>query len=285
VQRGRVTAEGDELYYEVRGQGAPLLMIPGGGGDGGSYSAVADILSDEFKIIAYDRRANARSTMSDPQNFEISQQSRDAVAILRAVGETSAFIFGNSSGAVIALDMARTQTQAVRAIVVHEPPLARVHPQARKWQRLFAAVYCTAFRFGTTLAMLRFAFGIGIDSSFRQTTRAARAMKAYREKSGECYLSQKVTTDFFLKQELLPVTNYLPDIEIIKKNRVRVFMAVGKKSLDKKRFYAQTAQILSDRLGCETVIFPGHHASFVDMPAEWAATLRDLLHNAERATA
>jgi hypothetical protein len=62
-------------------------------------------------------------------------------------------------------------------------------------------------------------------------------------------------------------------------------MAVGKKSLDKKRFYAQTAQILADRLGCEMVTFPGHHASFVDMPAEWAATLRDLLHNAERAIA
>jgi pimeloyl-ACP methyl ester carboxylesterase len=281
VQRGRVTVEGDELYYEVRGQGAPLLIIPGGGGDGGSYSAVADILSDEFKVIAYDRRANARSTMNDPQNFEISQQSRDAVAILRAVGETSAFIFGNSSGAVIALDMAKTQTQAVRAIVVHEPPLARVHPKTRKWQRLFAGVYCSAFRFGTTLAMLRFAFGIGIDFSLM---RAARAMKAYRENSGERYLNQKVVTDFFLKQELLPVTNYLPDIEIIKKNRVRVFMAVGKKSLDKKRFYAQTAQILADRLGCEMVIFPGHHGSFVDMPDEWAATARDLLHKAERVT-
>ena len=30
---GRVTAEGDELFYEVRGQGSPLLMICGGGGD------------------------------------------------------------------------------------------------------------------------------------------------------------------------------------------------------------------------------------------------------------
>ena len=42
---GCATTEGDELYYEVRGQGQPLLMIPGGGGDGGSYSLVAKILS------------------------------------------------------------------------------------------------------------------------------------------------------------------------------------------------------------------------------------------------
>jgi hypothetical protein len=88
---GCATTEGDELYYEARGQGQPLLMIPGGGGDGGSYSLVAKILSREYRVIAYDRRANARSTMNDPQNFEVSQQSRDAVAVLRAAGETSAF--------------------------------------------------------------------------------------------------------------------------------------------------------------------------------------------------
>jgi pimeloyl-ACP methyl ester carboxylesterase len=75
MQSRRVTTEGYELYYEVRGHGSPLLMIPGGGGDGGSYSAVADILSDKFKVITYDRRGNAHSTMNDPQNFEISQQS------------------------------------------------------------------------------------------------------------------------------------------------------------------------------------------------------------------
>jgi hypothetical protein len=42
VQSGRVTTEGDELYYEVRGQGQSLLMIPAGGGDGDYYSAVAE---------------------------------------------------------------------------------------------------------------------------------------------------------------------------------------------------------------------------------------------------
>jgi pimeloyl-ACP methyl ester carboxylesterase len=283
TKSGRVTTERDELYYEVRGQGQPLLMIPGGGGDGGSYSLIVEILSDEYKVITYDRRANARSTMNDPQNFEVSQQSRDAVAVLREAGETSAFVFGNSSGAVIALDMAKTHPQSVQAIVAHEPPLARVHPNSRKWQRFFARVYYTAFRYGATLAMLRFASGIGLlDHSFRQTMKAHKAMRGYREKSGERYLSRKVTTDFFfLRQELLPVTNYLPDIETIKKNRVRVFMAAGKRSLQKKRFYAQTAEILAKRLGCDLVIFPGHHGSFIDMPGEFAATLRSVLHKGQ----
>ncbi len=52
-------------------------------------------------------------------------------------------------------------------------------------------------------------------------------------------------------------------------------------SLDKKRWYVETAQILAEKLGCEMVTFPGHHGSYMDMPDEWAATLRRLLHKAE----
>jgi pimeloyl-ACP methyl ester carboxylesterase len=278
MQSGRVGTEGDDLYYEVRGTGQPLLLIPGGGGDGAAYSLIADILCDEFKVITYDRRANARSTMNEPQNFEISQQSRDAVAVLQAVDETSVFVLGNSSGAVIALDMAKSHPRAVRAVVAHEPPLARVHQDAERWQRFFAGVYFTSFRFGPNAAMLRFALGLGIDVSFWQAAKAVRAMRSYREKSGERYLPRAVTTAFFVRQELLPVTNYLPDVKAITKNGVQVFMAAGKRSLDKRRFYAETARVLSERLRCEMVTFPGHHGSFVDMPDQWAATLRDVLH-------
>jgi pimeloyl-ACP methyl ester carboxylesterase len=278
VTSGRTTTEGDDLYYEVRGQGHPLLMIPPAGGDGWQYSFVADLLTDEYKVITYDRRANSRSTMNTPQNFEISQQSRDAVAVLRAVGETSAFVFGNSSGAVIALDMAKTQPQAVRAIIAHEPPIPRVHPNARKLQSFFARVYATAFRFGSYLALLRFMLGVRLP--LLQLTRASREVNIHREQSRERYISTRDAADFLVKQELLPVTNYLPDVATIKKNEVSVFMGVGAWSQKHKAWYAQTAQILAEQLACPLVIFPGHHGSFLDMP-EWATTLRNILHKAE----
>lgn len=97
IRTGRVTTEGDDLFYEVRGKGHPLLMIAPGGGDGWQYALVAEILADEYKVITYDRRANGRSTMNDPLNFEISQQSRDALAVLRTVGEKSAFVLATAA--------------------------------------------------------------------------------------------------------------------------------------------------------------------------------------------
>jgi pimeloyl-ACP methyl ester carboxylesterase len=279
IQSGRVTTEGDDLYYEVRGRGKPLLMIPPAGGDGWQYSYVADILADEFKVITYDRRANARSTMNFPQNFEISQQSRDAVAVLNSVGETSAFVVGNSSGAVIALDMAKTQPQAIRAVIVHEAPVVRVHPQHKKWQRFFARVYLTGFRYGSSLAAFRFMLGVQLP--VRKLIKATSNVNTHRKQSRERYISSKDATDFLVKQELLPVTNYQPDAELIKKNGVKVFIAIGTWALEKKTWYALANQILAKQLGCEQVTFPGHHGSFMDMPVEWAAALRSVLHKAE----
>lgn len=283
VQSYRVMTEGDELYYEVRGRGQPLLMIPPGGGDGDFYAAVADILCDEYKVITYDRRANARSTMNVPQNFEISQQSRDAVAVLRAAGETTAFVFGNSSGAVIALDMAKTQPQAVRAVVVHEAAIPRVLPQARKWQRFFAGVYVMACRFGSYPAAIRFMLGaeLPVRKLAQAQTRANKYTKGRRKQSGEHRISNKVAADVLVKLELLPVTNYLPDVELIKQNEVKVFIAVGEWALERKTWYVQAAQIMAGKLGCELVTFPGHHGSYMDMPEEWAATLRNVLHKDE----
>jgi pimeloyl-ACP methyl ester carboxylesterase len=283
VHTGRVSTEGDELHYEVRGSGEPLLMIPGARGDAWWYAPIADVLADEYKVITYDRRANSRSTRHTPQNFEVSQQSRDAVAVLHAAGERSAFVFGTSSGAVIALDLAKTQPHTVRAVVAHEPPIVRVHPKAWKWQRFFAGVYKTALRFGATAALLRFAIGVRTGMPMRQMIRAATERNAARADSGVHHLTPQQVSDFFVRYELLPVTNYLPDFAGIRERGVRVVMGVGRVNLERRRWYVESSEILAARLGCEMVTFPGHHISYWDMPDEWAAALREVLHNNKHA--
>src|SRR5262245_38535418 len=245
MESGYVTTEGDDLYFEVRGQGQPLLMIPGGGGDGHSYAAIAERLAEEFEVIMYCRRAGGRSTMNHPDHFDIAQQSRDALAVLGAVGETSAFIMGNSSGAVIALDIATTYPEAVMAIVAHEPPLARVHPDSIKWQSFFQNVHSLWRRYGPVIAMTKFAFGIGFDYSFIAGYRAIKAERKIRAKSTHAYLDRRKVMDFFLGQELLPVTNYTPDLGALQKTKEKIVMAAGRKSLASQRFYAQVAPLLA----------------------------------------
>ena len=50
-----------ELYYEVRGEGKPLLLIHGVIVDASLYEQTAEILSRYYKVICYDRRGYSRS--------------------------------------------------------------------------------------------------------------------------------------------------------------------------------------------------------------------------------
>lgn len=267
LKTGYVTTEGDTLYYEIRGQGEPLLMISGGGGDAEFYSYVADILSDEYQIITYDRRGNSRSTRNEPINFEVSREARDAVAVLRAAGHESAYVFGNNGGAIFALEMARSHPQAIKTVVVHEPPTVRVLPDSKKWQKFFANVYSMAFKYGEQLALFKFNLSLSIPfSAFKSVP------KGFQER-----VSKFKNNSYLLMHEMIPAVNYLPDIEKIKQNGVKVIMAAGSRTLEKGSYYGRTAPILAEMLGCKMVTFPGHHISYFDLPQEWSATLRKIL--------
>lgn len=146
----------------------------------------------------------------------------------------------------------------------------------RKWQHFFASVYAMSFVYGSSLAALRFMLGTQLP--MLQLIRATSGTNKHREQSSEPYMSPAQASDFLVKQELLPVTNYLPDIEKIKKNGNPVIIAVSEWSLKRKTWYAAVAQILAAQLGCELVTFPGHHGSFMDKPEEWASVLRNVLH-------
>lgn len=280
VTFGRTATEGDELYFEVRGEGVPLLMIAPAGGDGDYYHPLADMLCDVYKVITYDRRANARSTMNYPHSFDISQQSRDAVAVLRAAGESSAVVFGNSSGGTIALDMAKAQPQAVRAVIAHEPPVTAVLPNARKWKRFFAKCYLSSFRWGAAWGAFKFMAGAQINllNIAKAQKKAGQYAKETRAWEDMPHISVRDGLEYLMKQELLPVTNYMPDIEKIKQNNVKLFIGVGQWAFERKTWSAQASQLLAEKLACPLLVFPGGHGGYMEEPGLWSAIFKEILH-------
>jgi len=239
-------------------------MISGGGGDAGYYESVADLLADEFRVLTYDRRGNSRSTRREPQNFEVGQQARDSLAVLREAGEASALVVGNSGGAIIGLELARMAPNAVKGLVAHEPPTLPILSDRDRWQGLMADVYLTMFRSGPDQAMEKFLGSLEISHTVFTAFPPGIASRIPRN------------NEFFLRHELLPFSNYNPDVRAIREQGVRVVTAAGR--LSSHLFYARTAPILAEQIGCEFVEFPGHHISFVDQADDWAARLREILH-------
>jgi pimeloyl-ACP methyl ester carboxylesterase len=266
VRIGSVETEGDTLYFEVRGSGEPLLLIHGGIVDSGSFARAADLLATDYSVITYDRRGYSRSTRRDPQNFEVGQQARDAVAVLGAAGHASALVVGNSGGAIVGLEMAKSQPQTVEALVAHEPPTMRVLPNAEALLAEYARISLTAWTDGAERAMQMFT---ALNPIPRTESDAAAV-------SAEDMARIRGNIEFFVKYEMPPFAIYRPDVAIIRNNGVPVVLGVGEQSLDQSA--GQTAPILAAQFGCPLITFPGHHTSFLGMADAWVATLREALN-------
>ncbi|MDA3644403.1 alpha/beta hydrolase [Saccharopolyspora indica] len=121
---GTIATDGAQLYYEVHGDGPPMLIIQGGLSEAGATQQLADKLSDRYQVISYDRRGLSRSTAVDNSApVTIATHADDAAAILGAVTSQPAFVVGPSIGAVIGLDLAVRYPGRVARLIAHEPPM------------------------------------------------------------------------------------------------------------------------------------------------------------------
>lgn len=278
IDAGIVSTEGDELYYKVRGSGKTILFIAPGGGNGDDYLPVASNLADAYKVITYDRRANTRSTRNFPNDFSIGQQSRDAVTILNEIGETKAIVVGNSSGAVIALDLATTFPEYIHAAIIHEAPISTVlpEPEAEKWKNFFIACYKLAIEKGASAGAKKFFFGVELPAyALLWATVKIRVFMPKEQLADEPpRISRTDATDVLLLNELLPVTQYEPDFNKAKYGGTKLYIGCSHYGLKRKAWYARAAQIMAEKLSCKLVEFPGHHGSFMDHPLKWAEVVR-----------
>jgi len=260
----KVTTEGGDIVYDYEGHGPVLLTIAGGGGDASRYAGISRLLQDDYTVVRYDRRCNSRSTGDRSQPLDMAQQARDAAAVIRAMGNEPAYVFGNSGGGAIALKLAELHPELVRGMIVHEPSILTVLPDAPEWLAFAARVESTFETQGVGPAMRLFAGSlVGFGGP------AIGAGNRIGDASSDANL------EFFLRREYHDLSLYRPDLARIRDNNLAMIAVAGRASED--AYYARTAQVLAERVGCAHAVVAGNHIAFVSDPATFAAELRGLL--------
>lgn len=123
---GFVKARGCDLYFEEKGRGQSILLIPPSGATASMWGTLADELADVGRVIVY-RRGYARSCGGVVRSAAV--HTADAAAVVEALDAAPAMVVGTSAGATIALDLAVRRPDLVRAVVAHEAPWrALLHP-------------------------------------------------------------------------------------------------------------------------------------------------------------
>ena len=275
---GVAEADGADLYFERRGDGPPLLMITGGGGDGAYYSAIADILASDYTVMTYDRRGNSRSALRGaPARISMAEQSADAATVMRACGFESATVFGNSGGATIALDLAATRPQATRTVVAHEPPVPRVLPDADDYLAIYDEIERALQIQGWQAAFTLFQVRIGHMPQDRPELMTALLDPAQVFPPGPVLdVMQRVSSnwEYMMRYEMRSCIDYVPDLDQIADSGVRVVLAAGAESSEPSR---RICTVIAGQLGTEFAEFPGGHTAPMEIPQAFAARLRSLL--------
>lgn len=106
-----------DLYYEVSGQGEPLLLISGFGADHLSWQLVGPKLSEQFQVITFDNRGAGQTTVPDT-NYTIEQMADDAAALLEHLNIQKAHILGNSMGGYIVQSLYLRHPDKVKTITI-----------------------------------------------------------------------------------------------------------------------------------------------------------------------
>jgi pimeloyl-ACP methyl ester carboxylesterase len=122
--------EGVRLYYEVHGEGDPLLLISGLSGGAWSYYGQIPFLARRYRVVSFDNRGAGQSDMP-PGPYAIRQFAEDALCILDHLGIQQALVMGLSMGGMIAQELALLAPSRVIALALgctHHGGGSRVAP-------------------------------------------------------------------------------------------------------------------------------------------------------------
>ena len=129
----RVVVNGMQLYYEVAGQGEPLIVLHGAYMDIPAMGEIVPLLAETHRVYALELQGHGRTPDID-RPITYQNLADDVAVFMDSVGLEKADVFGYSMGAAAGLQLAIRHPEKVNRLVA-----ASVAYDVRGWQPEFVA--------------------------------------------------------------------------------------------------------------------------------------------------
>lgn len=134
-----IRVNGVELYYEIHGDGEPVLLIHGLGSSTRDWDRQIPALAARFKVVTFDVRGHGRSE-KPKQRYSVQLFTDDTAALIRALGLAPAHVVGISMGGMIAFQLVVDSPELVRsAVIANSGPAMPIRTFAQRmmiWTRI-----------------------------------------------------------------------------------------------------------------------------------------------------
>jgi pimeloyl-ACP methyl ester carboxylesterase len=114
-----ISKDGTKIAYEKQGNGPAVILVSAAAANHHDTVKLAEQLAKYFTVYNYDRRGRGQSTDTAP--YAVSREIEDIEALIQESGGCS-YLFGSSSGAVLALEAASQLGNKITKLFLYEPP-------------------------------------------------------------------------------------------------------------------------------------------------------------------
>jgi len=105
------------IYYEIHGQGEPLVLIMGWTFNSAHWFVQLPALSKKYRVVVFDNRGTGRSDKPDGP-YTMEMMAGDTAGLLDAIGVDAAHIYGISMGGMIAQELVLRYPHKVISLVL-----------------------------------------------------------------------------------------------------------------------------------------------------------------------
>ncbi len=138
-----VTANGTRLWYDVQGNGAPLVVIGGFGIAQNQFDFAMPYLTPHFRVVNWCGRGQGLSDWTMTEPYTLEHWVEDLRAVMDAAGIERTSIWGTSTGAPIGIRFAAKYPERVDALITY--PWFRCDDT---WRQIFDVTWRVARTFG-----------------------------------------------------------------------------------------------------------------------------------------
>jgi 3-oxoadipate enol-lactonase len=273
-QKGFAEVNGTTLYYEVAGEGHPLVLNHGGLVDNHSWDDQFDEFARHFKVVRYDMRGFGDSGMLK-NGMEPYSMERDLYGLLQFLGIEKAYMLGLSMGGSLAIDFTLQYPEMVDALITVGAGLSGSEEDDPEELKAKFAEMDEAFKSGDIARSVEISLQIWTDGPDRvpgqvdpQVRERVRAMTTRNFERGD-------------DEEVRPQHVEPPAAGRLSEIHVPALIIVGDQDVDVILTIADT--LVVGIAGAKKIVIPGtaHHLN-MEKPEEFNRAVIEFLEQAGR---
>ncbi|HWZ66125.1 MAG TPA: alpha/beta hydrolase [Patescibacteria group bacterium] len=120
-----------KIAFDKLGDGPAVILVGGAMTTRSDNSALAQLLSPHLTVYNYDRRG--RGDSGDTKPFAVEREIEDIEALIDDAGGT-AYVYGISSGACLALEAAASLGDKIKKLALYEAPYDEAEDASSEWK-------------------------------------------------------------------------------------------------------------------------------------------------------